>query len=139
VLGRYWDICADPFGTSHERKEYHVSIDGVRGLGGPKPALGPSITGPNRPETHGDPFAVSITAPTAAVSDVLAALQRGEITLDQYVDARLIEATRHLDSHLDKDRINFVRDTLREHTATDPVLERLIQRATGQSAGSTKT
>jgi hypothetical protein len=116
-----------------------VSIDGVRGPGGLRPALGTSITGPSRPETHGEPFAVSTTGPTCADSDILAALQRGEISLDQYVDARLLEATRHLDSRLDNDEISFVCETLREHTATDPVLERLIQRATGQSAGSTKT
>ncbi len=112
-----------------------MSIDGVRGPNGPGPALGPSITGPSRPETHGEPFAVATTAPTCADTDILAALQRGEITLDQYVVARLLEATRHLDSRLNDDEINFVRDTLREHTATDPVLVKLIQRAAGRSSG----
>ena len=67
----------------------------------------------------------------AKASEALGGLQRGEISLDQYLDTRVNEATSHLAGKLSPDQLEFVKHSLREQMATDPVLVELVQRTTG--------
>jgi hypothetical protein len=65
------------------------------------------------------------------VSAALASLQRGELSLDQYLDGRVSDATSHLVGKLSPDQLEFVKQSLRDQIATDPVLVELVQRTTG--------
>jgi flagellar biosynthesis/type III secretory pathway protein FliH len=71
----------------------------------------------------------------AAETD-LARLERGEIGLEAYLDARVEEATRHLASRLSPAQLDFVKQTLRTELESDPVLIELVRRATGKSPAS---
>lgn len=99
---------------------------GVPGAGG---VAGPGAAGPIR----GDSFQVGKTASVAPVtgSDPLGQLQRGEINLDQYLDTRVSAAVEHLQGKLPVDQLDFVKQSLRDQLATDPVLVELVRRATG--------
>ena len=70
------------------------------------------------------------------VSAALASLQRGELSLDQYLDGRVSDATSHLVGKLSPDQLEFVKQSLRDQIATDPVLIELVQRTTGSAATS---
>jgi hypothetical protein len=74
-------------------------------------------------------------APVA--SSELERLARGEISLNDYLDAQVGEATRHLTGKLSPEQLDFVKTSLRAQLETDPVLIELVRRATakvGQSA-----
>ena len=107
-----------------------ASIGGVGGVGGaqgtdaPRPAQAFSL----------DPSAAA--APSSRVSAALSSLQRGELSLDQYLDGRVSEATTHLAGKLSPDQLEFVKQSLREQMATDPVLVELVQRTTGAAPAS---
>ena len=86
-----------------------------------------------------EPFAVDRSVPAAAsdrVSAALGSLQRGELSLDQYLDSRVTEATQHLAGKLNPEQLDFVKQSLREQLATDPVLVELVHRTTGSSPAS---
>jgi hypothetical protein len=81
-----------------------------------------------------EPFAGVLDAAPAAgsrVSAALSGLQRGELTLDQYLDGRVNDATEHLSGKIGPEQLEFVKQSLREQMATDPVLVELVQRTTG--------
>jgi hypothetical protein len=104
-----------------------VNIDGIAGGAGASPA---------RPA---EPFSVARGAPAEAgsrVSAALSSLQRGELSVDQYLDGRVNDATSHLAGKLSPDQLEFVKQSLREQLATDPVLVELVQRTTGTAAAT---
>jgi hypothetical protein len=107
---------------------------GIDGIG--KPGA-PGIGGPGSvkpPAEAGESFKVERTAGAepATASEALAGLERGELSLDQYLDVRSAEAVRHLDGKLSNEQLEFVKQTLREQLASDPVLVELVRRTTGQ-------
>lgn len=75
----------------------------------------------------------------AAPSGDLARLERGEIELSTYLDARVEDATRHLSSTLSPSQLEFVKQTLRSQLESDPVLVELVRRATGKVEGGAET
>jgi hypothetical protein len=109
---------------------------GIDGIGKPP---GAAIGGPaglqGSEATHAsEPFVVEPGASTAAgsrISAALSSLQRGELSLDQYLDGRVSEATQHLNGTISPEQLEFVKQSLREQMATDPVLVELVQRTTG--------
>ncbi len=115
-----------------------MSIDGIgkppgAGIGGVGSASGTEGTRAT------EPFKVAPSAPAAAagqVSAALSSLQRGELSLDQYLDGRVSDATSHLVGKLSPDQLEFVKQSLREQRATDPVLVELVQRTTGAAEAS---
>ncbi|MEI9952000.1 MAG: hypothetical protein WDO74_24195 [Pseudomonadota bacterium] len=115
-----------------------MSIDGIgkppgAGIGGIGGAAGSAAAHP------AEPFKVDASAPLAAggkVSAALSSLQRGELSLDQYLDGRVSDATSHLVDKLSPDQLQFVKQSLREQMATDPVLVELVQRAIGAAPAS---
>ena len=106
-----------------------ANIGGVSGIGGAEP--------PTR--TSGESFSVdrgAAASPGSRVSAQLSSLQRGELSLDQYLDSRVSEATQHLAGKVSPDQLEFVKQSLREQMATDPVLVELVQRTIGAAPAS---
>jgi hypothetical protein len=106
---------------------------GIDGIGKPPP-IGPASGAP-APAASGGEFRLP-GAEGAAPSSDLARLERGELGLDAYLDARVTEATRHLSDRLGPEQLEFVRSTLRSELAADPVLVELVRRTTGKTVES---
>jgi len=112
-----------------------MGIDGIGkppsppgGVGGPSGVGGGGSTGAT--------FRVEQASGAApAGSSELERLGRGEISLDEYLDARVLEATEHLGGKLSAEQLDFVKSTLRAQLESDPVLIELVQRATGKTVG----
>jgi hypothetical protein len=114
---------------------------GIDGIGKPPGASIGSVGGvPGSEAARGaEPFAVDRSAPAAPtdrISAALSSLQRGELSLDQYLDGRVSDATSHLAGKLSPEQLDFVKQSLREQLVTDPVLVELVQRTTGASPAS---
>jgi len=109
----------------------------IDGIGKPPPIPPPGGTpATSGTAAAGESFrAGATTAPSVAGGD-LARLERGEIGLDAYLDARVGEATKHLEGRLGRAELDFVRKTLRAELESDPVLVELVRRATGQTPGA---
>jgi hypothetical protein len=65
-------------------------------------------------------------------SALLARLQRGELGVDEYLDARVSEAIAPLEGRLPSDRLAWLRGMLREQLVADPALIERVRQATGQ-------
>lgn len=65
--------------------------------------------------------------PELPLSDDLARFRRGELTLDEYLDARVEAAVAHFRRVLSEEQLQVVRDVLRETLQTDPSLQTLVQ------------
>ena len=129
-----------------------MSIDRIgKGPGAPPPPQGPTSTTNER----GGTFQVDATRPATAVTPGAGAsgagasgaaggaravagpspaeqVRRGEMSVDQYLDLRVQEATRHLDGKLSAGDLTRVQQTLRTQLAQDPFLRDLVTSATGQ-------
>ena len=106
-----------------------AGIGGIEGTSGASGKEGVRAAGPFKLEP-------SAAAVGGKVSAALASLQRGELSLDQYLDGRVSEATSHLVGKLSPDQLEFVKQSLRDQMATDPVLVELVQRTTGSAPAS---
>jgi hypothetical protein len=106
-----------------------MSIDGV----GKPPGGPPGVGGVGGVGRSGESFRVDKTDANDRVagSDALDQLQRGEISVDQYLDTRVEHAVQHLAARLSPEQLDFVKGSLREQLASDPVLVELVKRATG--------
>jgi hypothetical protein len=106
---------------------------GIDGIGKP-PAPGPlGPAGAARPGEAApvrEAFQVERTEKVAA-TDALGRLERGEISVDQYLDAKVGQAVEHLEGRLGSEQMEFVKSALREQLRTDPVLVELVRRSTG--------
>jgi len=105
---------------------------GIDGIGKP-PGIPPTPGGSDVAPSRGETFRVAGAAPVEASgqSEALSKLQRGEINLDAYLDTRVADAVAHLENKLVPEQLDFVRQTLRDQLATDPVLVELVRRAAG--------
>jgi hypothetical protein len=112
-----------------------MSIDGI----GKPPGAGIGGIGgvSGKEAAHAaEPFRVAPSVEAAAggqVSAALSSLQRGELSLDQYLDGRVSDATSHLVGKLSPEQLEFVKQSLREQMSTDPVLVELVRRTTGSA------
>jgi hypothetical protein len=70
------------------------------------------------------------TATASSESPLFQRLERGEISREQYLDARVEEAIAPFAAMLTRDQLDFMRTTLREQLELDPILVELVQRAT---------
>ena len=64
------------------------------------------------------------------LSEHAARFRRGEITLDEYLEARVSDAIALVDGKLSADRIEWLRGMLREQLTQDPVLRERVRQAT---------
>jgi hypothetical protein len=67
----------------------------------------------------------------ALANDDLKRLELGELTREQYLDARVAQAISHLDGALGPEQLEALREQLRDQLTSDPTMQRLLQRATG--------
>jgi hypothetical protein len=63
-------------------------------------------------------------------SEALGQLQRGEITVEEYLEGRLEQAVSPLAQQLSGEQLQFVREMLRDQLTHDPVLVELVRRTT---------
>jgi hypothetical protein len=104
---------------------------GIDGIGKPPGAGAPGaggVGGASKPT--GETFRVDKSEAVAG-TDPLSRLERGEIDVDQYLDARVNHAVEHLQGNLSPEQLEFVRDTLKDQMRSDPVLIELVRRSTG--------
>lgn len=113
-----------------------MSIDRIGKGGASAPPTAPSA--PKAAET-GKPFEVSRPAAAEGASRVdataasaLEQLKAGKIDFDQYVSAKVEQATAHLQG-MPKVELDAIRSMLRDQMATDPTLVDLVKRATGRA------
>jgi hypothetical protein len=98
--------------------------DGAQGID-PSPGAAPCA-----------PSGATFKAERAAAVQATAALDRvrsGEITLDQYLDLKVEDATQHLSGRVSPEQLSFIQSSLREQLAADPVLVDLVRAATGST------
>jgi hypothetical protein len=111
-----------------------MSIDGIGKPGGVVP--GAPAAGAARGSFEVGAPGPATAASAANGSDAFQALERGEISVDQYLDARVESAVAPLVSRLSPEQLEFVRGELRGALETDPVLVELVRKTTGAvSAG----
>jgi hypothetical protein len=114
-----------------------MSIDGIGKRGGVAP--GASVPGASPAQSAfevGAPEAASAPSAATGASDAFQALERGEINVDQYLDARVESAVAPLLSRLSPEQLEFVRAELRSALTTDPVLVELVRKTTSGSVPS---
>jgi len=71
-------------------------------------------------------------------SEALGQLQRGELTLDAYLDFRADESVRALQGRVPPERLKLVRDEIREQLSEDPTLLEMVRQLTTAAAGRAK-
>ena len=114
-----------------------MSIDGI-GRGGGPPKVGSKP--PAAASRGGSKFEVPESveaAPTegAKGAELLGQVQRGEVSLDSYLDMRVNQAVQHLEKSLNSEQLQFIKGELRQQLRDDPMLAELVRRATGKVAG----
>jgi hypothetical protein len=121
-----------------------MSIDGIGRPPIPKGEIG-SVGGSGRSSATGEGFRLEPpgttgTSAAGAPSQLLSQLERGEISVDAYVQARVDEAVRPFEGRISDEQLKLVRDALSAEVGNDPVVVELVQRATagapkGETAG----
>ena len=61
-----------------------------------------------------------------------ARFDRGEITVDEYLEALVSDAVALVNGKLSEDRLEWLRGMLREQLLSDPVLRERVRQATGR-------
>jgi len=112
-------------------------IDGIGKRGGVTPGASvPGVAPAQGSFELGASAAVSAPTGVASTSDAFLALERGEISVEQYLDARVESAVTPLLSRLSPEQLEFVRAELRSSLTTDPVLVELVRKTTSGVVGS---
>jgi hypothetical protein len=108
-----------------------MSIDGISKRGGIAPgAEAPGAAPAPGSFKVGGAEAASATTSAAGASDSFAALERGELSVEQYLDTRVETAVAPLVARLSPEQLEFVRAELRSALETDPVLVELVRKTT---------
>ena len=67
-----------------------------------------------------------------AMSEFAARFERGELTVDEYLEALVSNAVALVDGKLPADRIEWLRGMLKDQLTSDPVLCERVRQATGR-------
>ena len=113
-----------------------MGIDGIGKGGGIAPgAVDPSSQEVGGVEKSEREFSIDDVSGSAGAepSESLQQLQRGEISLDEYLNLRVDGAVQHLEAKMSPEQLAFVREELKEQLQSDPVLSQLVRQATGHS------
>lgn len=112
-----------------------MGIDGIGRSGAPPPGVGGAegAGGVDKEFSVGSKDAVEGAGVDGVRGDApLDKLDSGELSLDQYLDAQVGEATQHLQAHVSPARLQEIQSVLRAELATDPALVEWVARATGR-------
>lgn len=106
-----------------------MSIDGIG-----RPPVPPGASGPSGPAapTGGPTTSFQVSASSEAAPNALGPLERlerGELSVDEYLEARIDEALVPFQSKLSPEQLDFMRNALRAELETDPVLVEYVRRA----------
>lgn len=113
-----------------------MGIDGIGKRGGVAPGA-PGASVPGSFEVGAKPAADAAVAKLATgASEAFLALERGELGLEQYLEARVEGAVAPLVSRLSPEQLEFVRAELRAALETDPVLVELVRKTTAGASGA---
>jgi hypothetical protein len=111
-----------------------MGVDGINGPGGGAPPTGPSdVAGAASQGAEPARFDRALDPTSSSAPTDLERVASGELSVDDYLDARVHAATAHLNGVLNEDQLSQVREELRDRLSTDPLLARLVQRALGVS------
>ncbi len=122
-----------------------MGIERIGGGLGVVPPVLPGVDGPTGPAASGGASLGGVggtssaraagSSPAAASSPVsatpLGMLERGEVSLSEYLDLRVEEAVAHLAPVVDGERLERIREAVRAELSQDPALIELVRRATG--------
>ena len=108
-----------------------MSIDGVGRPPVPKADIG-AVGSSGAGAASGERFQLepAATPGARAPSELLSQLERGEISVDAYVQARVDQAVQAFEGRMAPEQLKLVRDALAEQMQTDPVVIELVRRAT---------
>ncbi|HMI85007.1 MAG TPA: hypothetical protein VK550_12990 [Polyangiaceae bacterium] len=112
-----------------------MGIDGIGKGGAPPPASGMDrATSPSATEvdSRSTEFKVGKVAASEAPAVSLDQVRSGAISVSQYLDLKVNEATAHLTERVSAEQFSFIRQSLREQLSADPALIDLVKAATGQ-------
>ena len=119
-----------------------MSIDGIGRGGGKPPVSGIDQSGSSSTGSIGEGSSEFKVSPSTAVETPAHAPldqpRSGAISVSQYLDIKVNEATSHLDQRVSGEQLSFIRDSLREQLSTDPVLVELVRAATGAAPPRTE-
>ncbi len=121
-----------------------MGIDGI-GKGGGIPSQGvPGEGAIDKTASTNAPFSVDRSTAPEATSAVNAASQSdaarvraGELSIDQYLDKKVDEATGHLQG-VGAANLSAIKSMLRDQLASDPALADLVKSATGKAPSAPK-
>jgi hypothetical protein len=105
-----------------------MGVDGISGGSPPSPDVPAAKEASPR-----EAFSVEAAAPALNPATDLDRVQSGELSVAEYLEARVNEATRHLEGAMGPEQLSMIREQLQEQLSTDPVLVRLVQRSVGSS------
>lgn len=99
------------------------------------PNATPGVTAAEPAASAAEPFRVegATSARDAGKVSPLDRLKAGEIDTQQYLDLRVEQATVHLEGSIPAERLEFIREALREQLETDPMLVELVGKAAGSA------
>jgi len=112
-----------------------MGIDGIGkggGVSGIVPGSTPHVGEAAKTGAAAEPFRVAKGADVERAEPLtLDRVRSGELSVFEYVDAKVHEATSHLVGRLTPEQLAFVQSNLREQMSTDPVLVDLVRAAAG--------
>jgi hypothetical protein len=110
-----------------------MSIDRIGKGSGATPAAGIGQPGSSSEVSKsGAEFKVPKSDASEPVAQTpLDRLRAGEISVSQYLDIKVSEATSHLGRRLGTEQLEFIRNSLRQQLASDPMLVELVKSTTG--------
>lgn len=104
---------------------------GPAGTGG---ATGTGAVGATGKEFSPKPVDAAEGVSGAERSEALGKLEKGELSVDEYLDAQVQQATQHLEGRISPEQLEAIQQTLRDEMSSDPVLIELVARTTGKVA-----
>ena len=109
-----------------------MGIDRIGKGSGGVPVSGPEASGAGDVSKPAADFKVGRAAASApAQATSLDRLRAGEISVSEYLDIQIQNATAHLEGRLSTEQLGFIRDNLREQLSSDPMLADLVKSTTG--------
>lgn len=76
---------------------------------------------------------MALPAEVPETDESLERLRRCEVTLEEYLDERVEAALAHVRGRVSEEKLEILREVVREHTRTDPAFIELVRKVTGRT------